>query len=304
MEEIVIIGSGAAGLTAAIYAARADLKPLIIAGSLPGGQLTQTTDVENFPGFQDGIQGFNLMFNMQKQAERFGTRIKNEIVKEIKTLEDKTLEISLNSGDSIIAKSVIIATGATPRWLGLESETKLKNKGVSACATCDGAFYRDVPVMVIGGGDTAMEEACFLTKFASKVIVVHRRNELRASKIMAERAKVNPKIEFLWDSVVEELHGEESLTAVTVKNVHSNEKTKVECIGYFVALGHIPNTKAFANCGIEVDEKGYIKTTGTQTNITGVFAAGDCVDSKYQQAIVAAGMGAMASIDAEQYIEN
>ncbi len=304
IENIVIIGSGAAGLTAAIYAARADLKPLVIAGGLPGGQLTQTTDVENFPGFQEGIQGFSLMYNMQQQAERFGTKIKNDIVKEIKKSEKNTHIIILKSGESIIAKSIIIATGATPRWLGLKSETKLKNKGVSACATCDGAFYRDVPVMVIGGGDTAMEEACFLTKFASKVFVVHRRDKLRASKIMSERAKNNPKIEFLWDSVVEELHGEEDLNAVTIKNVNSNEKYKIECKGYFVALGHIPNTKNFIDSSIDADEQGYIKTTGTETNIKGIFAAGDCVDHKYQQAIVAAGMGAKASIDAEQYLEN
>ncbi len=305
MEETVIIGSGPAGYTAAIYAARANLKPILIAGGLPGGQLTQTTDIENYPGFPDGIQGFDLMMQMQKQAEKFGTVIKQDIISEAKFNSEANHTLILKSGLEIETKSVIIATGASPRWLGLASEHNLKNKGVSACATCDGAFYRDVPVVVIGGGDTAVEEAIFLTKFASKVTLIHRRDKLRASKIMADRAIANPKIEVLWDTVVEELHGKFALESVTVKNVKTDELSTIECEGYFVALGHTPNTKVFADAGVNVDEQGYIKfeRDKTETNIKGVFVAGDCSDRDYKQAVVAAGMGAKAAIDAEKYLE-
>ena len=305
MENVIIIGSGPAGLTAAIYLARAELKPTLLAGTLPGGQLTQTTDIENFPGFIDPVSGFELMFNMQKQAENFGTKILNDTVTSVAFSDGGIQEITLGSGETLKAKAVIIATGASPRWLGLDSEQRLMNKGVTACATCDGAFYKDVPVVVIGGGDTAMEEAIFLTRFASKVTVIHRRDKLRASKIMAERAINNPKIEIVWDSVVEEVLGENAVEGVRVKNVKSGEVSTIECQGYFAALGHVPATQVFKDF-IETDEHGYIdlKTSSSRTNIQGVFAAGDCADSVYRQAISAAGMGCRAAIDTERYLES
>lgn len=303
MEKIVIIGCGAAGLTAAIYAARANLEPIVITGILPGGLLTQTTDVENFPGFPEAVNGFELMYKFQQQAERFGTKIINDTVEKAELKEGGPHKLSLKSGETIETKALIIATGASPRWLGLESENRLKNHGVSACATCDGAFFRNVPVVVIGGGDTAMEEADFLTKFASKVIVIHRRDELRASKIMAERAMKNPKIEFLWDSVVEEVIGENEVEAVKVKNLKTDEETTVECKGYFAALGHTPSTQIFKG-QIDMNEAGFInlQNNSSYTNMAGVFAAGDCADHVYRQAITAAGMGCRAAIDAERWL--
>lgn len=303
MGNIIIIGSGPAGYTAAVYSARANLKPIVLAGNLPGGQLTQTTDIENFPGFQDAINGFELMMNMQKQAERFGAVVKNESVTAVKFKDGGPQEVTLASGETLTAKSVIIATGASPRWLGLESEQRLMTKGVTACATCDGAFYKDVPVVVIGGGDTAMEEAIFLTKFASKVTVIHRRDELRASKIMADRALNNEKIEVSWDTVVTEVLGENEVEGVKVKNVKTEEESVIECKGYFAALGHIPATELFQDV-LDMDDQGYLllKENSSYTNIKGVFAAGDCADHVYRQAVTAAGMGCRAAIDAERWL--
>lgn len=305
MENIVIIGSGSAGLTAAIYASRADLDPVIVTGMLPGGLLTQTSDVENYPGFPEAVNGFELMIKFQKQAESFGSKVENDIVDKVDLKEGGPHKVHLKSGKVIETKALIIATGASPRWLGLESEEKMKNKGVSACATCDGAFYRDVPVIVVGGGDTAMEEAMFLTKFASKVTVVHRRDELRASKIMGDRAQANPKIEFLWSHQVTEVLGENEVEGVKVKNLKDGSEKVVEAKGYFAALGHIPNTQIFADF-IDTDDKGFIKLASdnsSYTNVEGVFAAGDCADHVYRQAITAAGMGCKAAIDAERWLE-
>ena len=303
MKKVVIIGSGPAGYTAAIYCGRADLNPIIVTGQLPGGQLTQTTDIENFPGFPGAINGYELMTNMQEQAEKFGTVIKYDSVAKTLFQEGGPHKIILGSGEEVEAETVIIATGASPRWLGIEDEIRLQAKGVSACATCDGAFYRDVPVVVVGGGDSAMEEATFLTKFASKVYVIHRRDKLRASKVMAERALANEKIEFVWDSVVTGIVGENEVEAVQVKNIKTENKTTIECKGYFAALGHIPATDKFD--GIEKDKKGFLvlKDNSSKTNIDGVFAAGDCADDTYQQAITAAGMGCKAALDVEKWLE-
>ncbi len=306
MENVIIIGTGAAGYTAAIYTARAQLNPLILSGQLLGGQLTQTTDVENYPGFSDGVLGFDLMDTMRKQAERFDCRIRSNTVISVNFQNGGPQELTLDSGETIKSKAVIISTGASPNWLGLESEEKLKNKGVSSCATCDGAFFRNVPICVIGGGDTAMEEATFLTRFGSKVIIIHRRDEFRASKIMVDRALNNPKIEVSWDSVpVEFLDvNEGKVTGLVVKNVKSGEQKTIECGAIFVAIGHRPNTDPFKG-GIDLDENGYIKSeaVNTSTNIDGVFAAGDCVDHVYRQAVTAAGMGCRAAIDAERWLE-
>lgn len=305
MEDVVIIGSGAAGLTAAIYASRANLEPIVISGALPGGLLTQTTDVENYPGFPEAINGFELMDKFRKQAERFGTRFISDKVVKTELKDGGPHKLTLGSGDVIETKALIIATGASPRWLGLESEERLKNKGVSACATCDGAFYRGVPVVVIGGGDTAMEEALFLTKFTSKVTLIHRRDEFRASKIMADRVLNNDKIEVLWDSVVTEVLGENEVEGVKVENLKTGETSQVACKGYFAALGHVPNTLEFKGV-IDMNEAGFIelKSNSSYTNIDGVFAAGDCADHVYRQAVTAAGMGCRAAIDAERWLGN
>ncbi|QSH42470.1 thioredoxin-disulfide reductase [Lentisphaerota bacterium ZTH] len=304
MENIVIVGSGAAGLTAAIYASRANLEPVVVSGVLPGGLLTQTSDVENYPGFPAAVNGFELMMKFEQQAKNFGTKVINDIVTGAELKDGGPHKITLKSGEVLETKALIIATGASPRWLGLESEEKLKNKGVSACATCDGAFFREVPVVVVGGGDTAMEEAIFLTKFASKVYVVHRRDELRASKIMGERAQKNPKIEFLWSHVVTEIIGEEEVEGVKVKSLKDDAEKVIEAKGFFAALGHIPNNQVF-NDFINMDKAGYIKLddSSSKTNIEGVFAAGDCADHVYRQAITAAGMGCRAAIDAERWLE-
>ena len=305
MEKLVIIGSGPAGFTAAIYAARANLQPLLLAGMLPGGLLTQTTEVENFPGFPEGVNGFELMFKMQQQAERFGTRIEMEQVEKVDLTDINCKKIFLAGGNVIEAESVIVATGAQPRWLGLESEEHLKNHGVSACAVCDAAFFRDKNVVVIGGGDSAMEDAMALTNFAAKVTVIHRRNELRASKIMAERALNNEKINFIWNATVIEVLGEDHVTGVKIRNVETGEEQIVACDGMFVALGHIPATEIFKE-QLELDEHGFIKleASSSRTNIAGVFAAGDCADPVYRKAIHAAGMGCRAALDAEHYLRN
>jgi len=303
MKDVIIIGSGPAGYTAAIYASRANMKPLLISGSLPGGQLTQTSDVENFPGYK-AINGYELMFKLQEQAEHFGTEIISDLVSSINFTDGGPQEVELLSGEKILAKTVIISTGASPRWLELDSEQNLLNKGVTACATCDGAFYKEVPVVVVGGGDTAMEEAIFLTRFASSVTVIHRRDKLRASKIMAERAMNNPKISFVWDSVVTEVVGEKEVEGARIKNVKTDKESVIECKGFFVALGHIPATAIFKGT-LDMNENGYINIIGSssRTNIEGVFAAGDCADHIYRQAVTAAGMGCRAAIDAERWIE-
>ena len=305
MEKLVIIGSGAAGLTAAIYASRSNLEPVVISGIMPGGLLTQTSDVENYPGFPEAVNGFELMMKFQEQAERFGTIIINENVSKVEFSAGGTQKIFLTSGDTVEAAAVIIATGASPRWMDLESEQRLKNKGVSACATCDGAFFRGMEVVVIGGGDTAMEEALFLTNFASQVTVIHRRNELRASKIMADRALAHPKIKFVWNSVVTEVLGQNEVEGVKVQDVINNTSSTIPCKGYFAALGHVPNTQLFKEF-IELNEAGYIKLLGSSsyTTLEGVFAAGDCADHVYRQAVTAAGMGCKAAIDAERWLSS
>ncbi|RMH73860.1 MAG: thioredoxin-disulfide reductase [Gemmatimonadetes bacterium] len=304
IRNVIIIGAGAAGWTAAIYTARANLKPLVFEGMQPGGQLTITTDVENYPGFENGIMGPEMMEKFKKQALRFGTE---SIFGEVTAVDfsQRPFKISADDGNDYFAKAVIVATGATAKLLGLESEKRLMGFGVSACATCDGAFFRDKAVIVVGGGDTAMEEATFLTRFASKVYVVHRRNELRASKIMQERAMKNEKIEFIWDTVIDEILGEKNVTGVRLKNVKTNETREMPIDGVFMAIGHKPNTDLFKGI-LDMDEVGYLITQpkSTKTNIEGVFACGDVQDSYYRQAITAAGTGCMAAIDAERWLES
>ena len=303
MEKLVIIGSGPAGLTAAVYASRANLNPLLLAGTLPGGLLTQTSEVENFPGFPEGINGFELMMQMQQQAEKFGARIEIATVTDILLTDGGVQILTLDNGQEIQTRALIVATGATPRWLGLESEERLKNLGVSACATCDGAFFANMKVVVAGGGDSAMEEAIFLTKFASEVVVVHRRNELRASKIMAERAMNNPKIKFVWNSQIVEVLGEQEVTGIKVRDNATGSESIIDCQGLFVALGHVPQTELFREV-LDMDDNGFIKLHGgtSLTSMQGVFAAGDCADPRYRQAITAAGAGCRAAIDAERYL--
>ena len=303
MEDVVILGTGAAGLTAAIYTGRAMLNPVVIEGMQPGGQLTTTSEVENYPGFEEGIDGPSLMDIMHKQAERFGTRFVYDQV--ISTdFSVKPYKLTLEGGDVLEAKTVIIATGATAKYLGLESEQALMNLGVSACATCDGALFKGEALAVVGGGDTAMEEALFLTRFASKVTVIHRRNEFRASKIMTERVLKHEKIEVVWDSVVEEINNVEAkkVTGVRVRNVKTNEEQVLPVGGVFMAIGHKPNTDPFGD-QLDKDDFGYLVTKGVHTNIEGVFAAGDVQDRVYRQAITAAGTGCMAGLEAERYLE-
>lgn len=302
MEKVVIIGAGAAGLTAAIYTARANLEPLVIEGMQPGGQLTTTSDVENYPGFPEGVDGTVLMGHMHAQAERFGARYQfGEVLQA--DLTQRPFKLTLTGDEVIEAQTVIIATGATARYLGIESEQKLIGRGVSACATCDGAFYRDVPVVVIGGGDTACEEAMFLTRFASKVTLIHRRDELRASKIMAERTINHAKIDVAWDSVVEEVLGDNSgVVGVKIKNVKTGEISEIECTGYFSAIGHTPNTSAFVG-QLDMDGVGYLIADGVKTKIDGVYAAGDVSDAIYRQAVTAAGTGCAAALEAERFLE-
>jgi thioredoxin reductase (NADPH) len=303
MENVIIIGSGPAGLTAAIYAARANLNPLLIAGYESGGQLMYTTEVENFPGFEKGIMGPDLMLAMRKQAERFGTKFIDKNATAVDFSDPRRKKIMVES-ETYSAKTIIIATGATSRWLGIPSEAKFKGRGVSTCATCDGAFYRDKVVAVVGGGDSAMEEASFLTRFASKVFIIHRRDKFRASKIMQDRAMKNPKIEVIWNSVISEIHGENVVKSVTLTNTVNNETSNLELDGVFVAIGHDPNTK-FLVGQIDLDEKGYVITKDenqTHTNIEGVFVAGDVFDLRYKQAITAAGSGCKAALEAEKFI--
>ncbi len=302
MENVVIIGAGPAGYTSAIYTARAGLAPLVIEGMQPGGQLTTTNDIENFPGFPEGIDGSSLMTQMRTQAERFGTKF---VFGEVLSVDfsERPFKLTLTGNEVIEAKTVIVATGATARYLGIESEQKLIGRGVSACATCDGAFFRDVPVVIVGGGDTACEEALFLTRFASKVTLIHRRDELRASKIMAKRTMDHEKIEMCWDSVVEEvLSDEKGVSGVRVKNVKTGNVSEIECLGYFSAIGHKPNTGAFVG-QLEMDTVGYLIADGVKTKIDGVYAAGDVADATYRQAVTAAGTGCAAALEVERFLE-
>jgi len=303
--KVLIIGSGPAGYTAAIYAARASLEPMLVAGLQPGGQLTITTDVENYPGFADVIQGPWLMEQMQAQAANVGTDIVYDIITEV-DFSRRPYRAVGDGGDVYLADSVIISTGAQARWLGLDSEQTFQGFGVSACATCDGFFYRGKDVAVIGGGNTAVEEAIYLTNHADKVTLIHRRDELRAEKIMQDRLFKNPKIEVVWDSAVEEIVGDQDplgVTAVRVKNLKTDAVTDIPVHGVFVAIGHDPATKVF-NGHVKMDDEGYILTEAgtTKTDIPGVFAAGDVVDKTYRQAVTAAGMGCMAALDAEKYL--
>jgi len=303
--KVLIIGSGPAGYTAAIYAARANLEPILVAGLQPGGQLTITTDVENYPGFAEAVQGPWLMEQMQAQAENVGTTVKFDIVTSI-DLSRRPFTAVGDSGDSYIADTVVIATGAQARWLGLESEQKYQGGGVSACATCDGFFYRGKEIAVVGGGNTAVEEALFLTNFGSKVYLIHRRDELRAEKIMQDRLFKNPKIEVIWDSVVEEITGEESppvVTGLRLKNVKTGEISQLPVEGVFIAIGHTPASEIFKG-QVEMDKGGYVitKPDSTATNVPGVFAAGDVKDKIYRQAVTAAGMGCMAALEAEKFL--
>lgn len=301
VHNVIIIGGGPAGLTAAIYVARAELSPLVIEGYQTGGQLMWTTEIENFPGFDERVTGPELMGKMKKQAEKFGTQF---ISKDVTSVDLSKQPFEIKVGEEVyLTRTLIISTGSSAKWLGLESEKKLIGRGVSACATCDGAFFKDKQVIIIGGGDSAMEEAIFLTKFASKVTVIHRRDELRASVIMQEKAKANPKIEFLFNSEVQEILGEDNVTGVKVKNNKTNETSNLTCDGVFVAIGHVPNTKLFKD-NLELDVKGYIVTKGksTTTNVEGVFACGDVQDYTYRQAISAAGTGCMAALEAERLL--
>jgi thioredoxin reductase (NADPH) len=309
-REVVIIGSGPAGLTAAIYAARADLKPLVIHGPQPGGQLTITTEVENYPGFAEGIQGPELMQQFEEQARRFGTEFLITHVNRV-DLSERPFKLWTDDGQQISAETLIIASGASAKWLGIPGEAPaphgLGGLGVSACATCDGFFFKGKPIVVVGGGDTAMEEANFLTRYASRVTLIHRRDHLRASKIMQDKAFNNPKIDFLWNTEVREILGapETGVTGVRVYNNQTGEETVFPCEGVFVAIGHQPNTDIFKGW-LDMDEVGYLKTAGRSmaTNVPGVFACGDAQDSFYRQAVTAAGTGCMAAIDAERFLDN
>ena len=304
VNRLLILGSGPAGLTAALYSARANLSPLLIEGLTPGGQLTITTDVENYPGFEHGIQGPEMMDVFRRQAARFGTRF---MIGDVSAANLRTRPFELTVEEGIVrCEALIVSTGASAKLLGLESERRLMGYGVSACATCDGAFFKDKEVVVVGGGDTAMEEALFLTRFCRKVTIVHRRNQLRASKIMQQRAFKNPKIAFIWDSVVEEIYGERrtGISGVRLRNVITNATSDFRTDGVFMAIGHQPNTTIFTG-QLEMDELGYLKVRpgSTYTDIDGVFAAGDVTDRVYRQAVTAAGTGCMAAIDAERWLE-
>ena len=305
IEKVVIIGSGCAGLTAALYTARAQLKPVVLTGAMPGGLLTTTSIVENFPGWPEGIDGTDLMIKLQQQAERFGAEVRFGSTVETVDLSERPFRLTVD-GEPMLAQTLIVASGAGHRHLGLESEKKLDKKGVTYCATCDGALpmFRDQPLVVVGGGDSACEEATYLTRFASKVYLIHRRDELRASKVMAERALANDKIEPVWDSEVAEILGEaeDKVTGVRLKNNKTGVESTLDCAGVFIAIGHVPNTQIFEG-QLDQDDAGYIlRQEGSRTNVEGVFVAGDCSDKVYRQAITAAGMGCAAAIDAERLL--
>ncbi len=301
-ENVIIIGAGPAGWTAAVYTARARLNPVLIEGPQPGGQLTTTTDIENYPGFPEAVNGTQLMQQMRRQAERFGTRVLGGAVESC-DFGQNPLQVRLDTGAALAGRAVIIATGASAVYLGLDSEKALIGRGVSGCATCDGALYRGVPVAVVGGGDTAMEDALFLTRFASRVTVIHRRDQFRASRIMAERVKQHPKIDICWDTVVAEVldvsRGE--VTGLRLKNVKTGALSELEAAGMFVAIGHRPNTAPFAG-QLKMDDNGYVLAANTRTSARGVFAAGDVADSRYRQAVTAAGSGCMAALEVERYL--
>lgn len=302
MKNLIILGTGIAGCTAAVYAARANLKPLLLSGPEDGGQLTLTTDVENFPGFPDGVKGPELVQLCKRQAERFGARFMVDIV-EVCTRTKKGFVLKLVGGDVLETKALIVATGASARWLGIPSEEKYKGRGVTTCATCDGAFFKDKEVVVIGGGDSAMEEANFLTKFASKVTIIHRKDSFRASKIMQERALKNPKIKVVWNAEIAEILGDgKRVNGVKLKDTVNGKMKDFSCDGVFLAIGHVPNT-AFLKGLVEVDELGYVKADkNMHTNVEGLFAAGDVQDKRFRQAITAAGSGCMAAMEAEKYL--
>jgi thioredoxin reductase (NADPH) len=301
VRDLIVIGGGPAGYTAALYAARANLRPLVIEGFSWGGQLMITSDVENYPGYPDGVMGPEMMGEFRRQAERFGTDFVTDDVTRV-DFSERPLRVWVEDED-YQARSVIIATGASARWLGLESEERLKNHGVSACATCDGAFFRDKHIFVVGGGDTAFEEALFLTRFGYKVTIVHRRNEFRASQIMVDRARAHEKVEFKTPYAIDEVLGQSSISGLRLRNTETNETEEVEAGALFIAIGHDPNTKLFVD-QLDHDENGYLVTTPstTETNIPGVFAAGDVQDHIYRQAVTAAGTGCMAALDAERFL--
>jgi thioredoxin reductase (NADPH) len=307
MEDVIILGTGCAGLTSAIYTGRANLNPLVLEGTQPGGQLTTTSEVENFPGWPEGIDGFQLMDNLRKQAERFGTRTEYARVNRVDFSDPNVKKLYTDDDRELTAKSVIIATGASPRLLGIPGEKEMfGGKGVTTCATCDGAFYRDMDVVVVGGGDSACEEALFLTRFCSKVTILHRRDEFRASSIMADRVLAHDKIEVLWNTVPEEVLADETgnMKGVRIKNRKSGETSELAASGFFIAIGHIPNTQPFEGV-LDLDENGYLvpaSGSGVKTKVPGVFVAGDCADHVYRQAITAAGMGCQAAIEAERWL--
>jgi thioredoxin reductase (NADPH) len=302
METVTILGSGPAGLTAAIYAARANLKPVLIHGAQPGGQLTTTTEVENYPGFEKGITGPELMEVTTRQAERFGTRVVHATVTKV-DLSKRPFTITLDDGKTFQTKTLIAATGATAKYLGLPDEMRLIGRGVSACATCDGFFFRGQEIAIVGGGDTAAEEATFLTRFATKVYLIHRRRELRASKAMQDRVLKNPKIQPIWDTVVEGVEGEDQVKGLRLRNIVTNEASHLAVTGFFVAIGHKPNSELFTGF-VDMNELGYVKTIPgtTKTKVPGFFAAGDLQDHVYRQAVTAAGTGCMAALDAERFL--
>ncbi len=300
-HRIIIIGSGPAGLTAAVYAARADLAPLLFAGGLYGGQLMLTSDVENYPGFPEGVLGPDLMEKFRAQAERFGAVIRNEDVTRV-DFSSQPLRVWVDEEEHH-AHVVIVATGASAKWLGLPNETRLRGRGVSSCATCDGAFFKGKEIIVVGGGDTALEDGLFLTRFGRRVTVVHRRDALRASKIMQQRALAHPKMQFIWNSAIHDIEGERAVTAVKLRNLETDAITSMDADAVFVAIGHEPNTAIFAG-QLALDERGYVVSPdGVRTNVPGVFVAGDVQDTRYRQAVTAAGMGCRAALEAEKYLE-